>query len=154
MLSVVTITPDDDLDQITEQINSAQWDEANALEIYTPSALAKYLASEGAVFVACYDISANTRTFCGMASARILLKPYEHETWLYVDEVDVCVDQRQKGAGRALMRALIEISEANDCEELWLGTEVDNFPANALYQSLDPDDVAQVVGYTFCSEKD
>ena len=61
----------------------------------------------------------------------------------------MCADQRKKGAGKAMMNKLIEIARAQGCEELWLGTEVDNSPANALYKSLDPDDVAQVVGYTF-----
>ena len=33
--------------------------------------------------------------------------------------------------------------------EVWLATEVDNDAANALYRSLEPDDVAEVVGYTY-----
>ena len=152
MLNTRTISRDDDLETLVDQINAAQWDEANAIEIYTPAALTAYLGSEGAIFVVCYDDAGDTEVFCGMASAKILLKPYEHETWLYVEEVDVCVDQRQKGVGKALMNKLIDIAEENDCEELWLGTEVDNFPANALYQSMSPDDVEQVVGYTFASQ--
>ena len=44
---------------------------------------------------------------------------------------------------------LIEFAEQSGCEEVWLGTEVENAPANALYQSLDPDDVANVIGYTY-----
>ena len=84
-----------------------------------------------------------------MASSRIEIKPYDQELWLYVDEVDVCSDQRQKGAGKAIMSKLIEIAKDKGCEEVWLGTEVDNLPANALYRLLDPDDVANVVGYTF-----
>ena len=85
----------------------------------------------------------------GMASGRFEIKPYGQERWLYVDEVDVCADQRQKGAGKAIMQRLIELAEQAGCEELWLGTEVDNAAANALYRSLQPDDVSQVVGYTF-----
>ena len=71
------------------------------------------------------------------------------ERWLYVDEVDVCADQRQKGAGKAIMEKLIALAETADCEEVWLGTEADNLAANALYRSLDPDDIGEVVGYTF-----
>ena len=82
------------------------------------------------------------------------MKPYEYALWLYVDEVDVCADQRQRGAGKALMTKLLEIAEASGCEEVWLGTEADNQPANALYRALNPDDVAAVVGYTFETDED
>ncbi len=47
------------------------------------------------------------------------------------------------------MRKLIDLADEADCEELWLGTEVDNLAANALYRALAPDDIAQVVGYTY-----
>ena len=47
------------------------------------------------------------------------------------------------------MQRLLEIAEENGCEELWLGTEFDNAPANALYASLTPDDVSRVIGYTW-----
>ena len=77
------------------------------------------------------------------------MKPYDHELWLYVDEVDVCADQRQKGAGKAIMNKLLDIAEDEECEEVWLGTEVDNVAANALYRSIDPDDIEQFVGYTW-----
>jgi ribosomal protein S18 acetylase RimI-like enzyme len=77
------------------------------------------------------------------------IKPYDKERWLYVDEVDVCSEQRKKGAGKAIMRKLIEIAEDTGCDEVWLGTEVDNQPANALYRSLDPDEVEQFIGYTY-----
>jgi ribosomal protein S18 acetylase RimI-like enzyme len=48
-----------------------------------------------------------------------------------------------------MMKRLLEIAEKADCEEVWLGTEVTNQAANALYRSLNPDDVSQVVGYTY-----
>jgi len=105
------------------------------------------------LFVACHDITEGGRTFMGMASSRLEIKPYAKERWLYVDEVDVCSDQRQKGAGKALMRKLIEFANENGCEEVWLGTESDNQAANALYRSLDPGDVAQVIGYTYNTQK-
>lgn len=47
------------------------------------------------------------------------------------------------------MQTLIEIAEREGCEEVWLGAEVKNAPANALYRSLDPDEVTQVIGYTY-----
>ena len=61
----------------------------------------------------------------------------------------MCADQRRKGAGRAMMNRLFEIARERGCEEVWLGTEVDNIPARALYQSLAPDEVAEVIGYSY-----
>jgi ribosomal protein S18 acetylase RimI-like enzyme len=66
-----------------------------------------------------------------------------------VDEVDVCVEQRLKGVGSLMMRWLIEFARDEGCDEVWLGTEVDNDAANALYRRLEPDDVGDVVGYTW-----
>jgi aminoglycoside 6'-N-acetyltransferase I len=77
------------------------------------------------------------------------MKPYGKELWLYVDEVDVCANQRKKGAGKLIMQTLIEMAKSVGCEEVWLGTEVENAPANALYRSLDPDEVSTVIGYTY-----
>ena len=100
-------------------------------------------------FVACHDVGADGRTLLGIASARVEPKPYGGERWLYVDEVDVCADQRRRGAGRAMMRTLIDLARDAGCEEVWLGAERDNHAANALYRALDPDEVAEVIGYTY-----
>ena len=149
MLSVNTVEREDDLNRLVEEINQAVWDAGNEMSTYHVAALAAYLERQDTVFIVCHSVDGQSRTFYGMASARLELKPYDNSRWLYVDEVDVCADQRQKGAGKALMRKLIEIAKQNDCEEVWLGTEVDNLAANALYRSLNPDDAAQVVGYTY-----
>ena len=148
-MEVMIISSEHDLARLTGDINQAQWDESNEMSIYDEESLRTYLEKQDTVFVACYDSLAEGRTFMGMASGRIEMKPYAGELWFYVDEVDVCVDQRQKGAGKCIMKKLIDIAEEQGCEELWLGTEVDNHPANALYKSLGPDDVGEVVGYTF-----
>jgi len=66
-----------------------------------------------------------------------------------VDELDVCANQRKRGAGTAIMQKLLEHAENAGCEEVWLGTEVDNTAANALYSSLNPDEVEQFIGYTY-----
>ncbi len=149
MLVVDAITLEDNLEQLAAAINQAQWDEANDLVTYEAAALRAYLERQDTVFVVCYDVEGSQRTLLGIASGRIEIKPYEHERWLYVDEVDVSVAQRRKGAGKAIVRKLIAIAEAADCEEVWLGTELDNLPANALYQSLNPEEIQQFVGYTF-----
>jgi ribosomal protein S18 acetylase RimI-like enzyme len=149
MIAVSVVTLVDNLQQIVDEINQASWDHANEISDYDVVALSAYLERQDTLFVACHDVTDDGRTLLGMASARVELKPYGNERWLYVDEVDVCANQRRRGAGKAIMRKLIELAQEAGCAEVWLGTEEDNHAANALYQSLDPDDVTQVIGYTY-----
>lgn len=149
MISVRVLTLVDNLQQIVDEINQASWDHANEMCAYDVVSLSAYLERQDTLFVSCHDVTADRRTLLGMASARVELKPYGSKRWLYVDEVDVCADQRRRGAGKAIMRKLIELADEAGCEEVWLATEVDNHAANALYLSLGPDDVTQVIGYTY-----
>ena len=73
------------------------------------------------VFIACHAEPEQGAALLGIASSRIEIKPYQSELWLYVDEVDVCADQRKKGAGKLIMQTLIKIAEREGCEELWPG---------------------------------
>lgn len=152
MLAVSVVSPDEDLQQLVREINEASWDAANEMVAYDVAALSAYLRRQDTLFVACHEIGEAGRTLLGIASARLQSKPYGEEPWLYVDEVDVCADQRRRGAGKAMMHLLIERAHAAGCEEVWLGTEVDNDAANALYRSLNPGEVAQFIGYTFALE--
>lgn len=148
-MEISVISPTDDLAALVADINSAQWDAANEMAVYDEASLRDYLEREDTLFVVCYRSTDSGRALLGFASSRFEHKPYGGELWLYVDELDVCADQRQQGAGKRIMQRLIEIATEADCEEVWLGTEADNLAANALYESLDPDDVGQVVGYTY-----
>ena len=149
MIDVNILTSSDDLSKIVHEINHALWDSANEMSVYDLESLSSYLERQDTLFVTCHDISSDPPTLLGIASSRIEIKPYGKERWLYVDEVDVCSDQRRKGAGKAIMQKLIEIAYESGCEEVWLGAEVENMAANALYLSLKPDTVSRVVGYTF-----
>ena len=149
MIDVNIITPSDDLSKIVHEINHASWDSANEMSVYDVESFSSYLERPDTLFVTCHDISSDPPTLLGIASSRIEIKPYGKELWLYVDEVDVCSDQRRKGAGKAMMQKLIEIAYEKGCEEVWLGAEVENMAANALYLSLKPAAVSRVVGYTF-----
>ena len=148
-MQVNVVSTEDNLKELVELINAAKWDDDNAISPYEVDALTAYLNRQDTVFVACFEEVLGKKTLLGMASSRIEMKPYNHELWFYVDEVDVCADQRQRGVGSSIMKKLLHLAEAAGCEELWLGTEVDNKAANALYKALDPDDVDQVVGYTW-----
>jgi len=149
MITVSVITSGDNLQQLVDEINQAAWDHANDISRYDVAALSAYLERQDTLFVACHAISDAGRTLLGLASARVELKPYENARWLYVDEVDVCADQRRRGAGQAIMRKLIELAQVAGCKEVWLGAEQDNHAANALYHSLRPDEVTRVIGYTY-----
>lgn len=149
MIAVSVVTVVDNLQQLVDEINQAAWDHSNAMSEYDVVTLSAYLERQDTLFVTCHDVTGGGRTLLGMASARMELKPYGYERWLYVDEVDVCADQRRQGAGKAIMRKLIELAREVGCEEVWLGAEMDNHAANALYQSLNPAAVTQVIGYTY-----
>ena len=149
MIKAERVTATHDLQKLVADINAAVWDDANEMCAYDAEDLAAYIARPDTIFVACYEYHDQDSLFLGMGSGRLEMKPYDQDFWVYVDEIDVRVDQRQKGAGRALMQAFFAIAEEHDCEEIWLGTEVDNKAANALYKSLSPDDVEQFVGYTW-----
>ncbi|NJM22451.1 MAG: GNAT family N-acetyltransferase [Richelia sp. RM2_1_2] len=81
-------------------------------------------------------------------SSRILLKPYG-ESWLYLDEIDVPLNLRKQSAGSLMMKELFEIARENGCVEVWLGMEKDNKIAQSFYESLQPTEVEEFVGYTF-----
>jgi aminoglycoside 6'-N-acetyltransferase I len=149
MVVVREITLSDDLGAVVTQINAATWDEANDMAEYRSDALRAYLGLPGTVFIVCHQSTGTESQFLGMASARLEMKPYDHEKWLYVDEIDVAVDQRRLGAGSAMMNYLLSYAADNDCTELWLGTEIDNQPARSLYQSLDPDESEAFVGFAY-----
>ena len=104
MIAVSVVTLVDNLQPLVDEINRAAWDHANEMSEYDVVALSAYLERQDMVFVACHDVTDDGRTLLGMASARVELKPYGNERWLYVDEVDVCADQRRRGAGKAIMR--------------------------------------------------
>lgn len=149
MQTITRLSPDQDLATLVDEINTASWDEDNGETAYDVISLAAYLARQDTVFIVCHEVVDDTRTLLGMCSGRIELKPYGRERWLYIDEVDVCLDQRRKGAGTTMMRWLIHFAAAEGCGEVWLGAAADNKAANALYASLGPDDVAEVIGYTW-----
>ena len=142
------ITLEDNLQTLVEQINDAQWDEANDVQKYAVDALQEYLAKQDTVLVVCYLENDSGNSLAGMASARIEQKPYDFEKWLYIDEVDTCSNFRQNGVGTLIMQKLLEIAEDNGCEEVWLGTETTNTVARRFYESLEPDYIEDVIGYT------
>ena len=149
MIIVEWIHSGEQLAGLVAEINEASWDEANDLVAYDVDDLAAYLDAPDTVFVACHQVDGSARDLLGIASGRFEIKPYGRKRWLYIDEVDVCADHRRKGAGSAIMKRFFEIARQEGCVEVWLGTEVDNDEANALYGSLGPTEREAFVGYAW-----
>lgn len=117
-------------------------------EDYSVQNLKEFLLRTESVFVVSYS----DEQFGGMASAKLLNKP-NGDIWLYIDEVDVCEGHQKQGIGKELMNYLFSFAQESNCDEVWLGTEVGNKPANALYKSLTPSEIQNLIGYTYTLKK-
>jgi aminoglycoside 6'-N-acetyltransferase I len=68
---------------------------------------------------------------------------------LYVDEVGTASTHRRQGIARAMLAELFAWGRELGCEEAWLGTELDNEAANALYRGHRPIEDAAMQFYVF-----
>jgi aminoglycoside 6'-N-acetyltransferase I len=53
----------------------------------------------------------------------------------FIDEVGVAPQWRLRGIARRLLAMALALGKSLGCEEAWVGTEHDNGPARALYES-------------------
>lgn len=74
-------------------------------------------------------------TVVGIASAVHYVHP-DKPPQLWINEVGVAPNHQRKGIGRLLLLRLLAHGGELGCSEAWVGTEVDNRPARALYQSI------------------
>ncbi|MBK8054287.1 MAG: GNAT family N-acetyltransferase [Saprospiraceae bacterium] len=150
MLDIKRVTAKDDLKKLVLDIRKAQWVPASEIspEDYSVRDLKAFLVRTESVFIVAYC----DEQLAGMASAKILNKP-NGDIWLYIDEVDVCENFQKQGIGKALMNYLFSFAQESNCDEVWLGTEVDNVPANALYTSIKPSEIQKFIGYTYILKK-
>lgn len=146
MIEIKKIGPEDVLDELIADIKQATWSKTSDIDPsdYTTAHITKSLQQHNHIFCVAY----HEGQFAGMASAFVLAKP-DGDNWLYVNEMDVSVEKQQKGVGTELMKFLFEEAIRLSCIEVWLGTEKDNTAANALYNSLQPTDVEEFVGYNY-----
>jgi ribosomal protein S18 acetylase RimI-like enzyme len=94
-----------------------------------PERLAAYLANPANLLI----IAIANDIVIGMVMGVVHMHP-DKPNELYVDEVGVTLDRRRQGTARLLMDAMIKWGEELACEDAWLGTEIDNVAARALYQ--------------------
>lgn len=92
--------------------------------------LAAYLASPGHFMI----VALADAVVVGQCAAVIHRHP-DKATELYIDEVGVTPAFQRQGIARKMLDAMFAIGREHGCEEAWVGTEPDNGPAQALYQS-------------------
>jgi aminoglycoside 6'-N-acetyltransferase I len=102
-------------------------------EPVVPERLAAYLREPGHIMVLAFEGD----LVIGQCAGVIHRHP-DKATELYVDEVGTASTHRRQGVARAMMDELFAWGRALGCEEAWLGTELDNDAANALYRGYRP----------------
>jgi ribosomal protein S18 acetylase RimI-like enzyme len=67
--------------------------------------------------------------------AAVIHRHPDKPTELYIDEVGVTPALQRQGIARHMLDAMLDLRKSLGCEEGWVGTEPDNGPARALYES-------------------
>jgi ribosomal protein S18 acetylase RimI-like enzyme len=71
----------------------------------------------------------------GFASAVQYVHPDKPRPELWINEVGVAPSHQNRGVGRAIMQALLEVARNAGCAEAWVLTERKNLPAMRLYKA-------------------
>ena len=87
-----------------------------------PAALVRFVLYEGKIV--------------GLATCFINFSTFNVKPYLYIHDIVVYADFRNKGIGKALMEKLIEISTEREYCKITLEVREDNFQAQGLYYSL------------------
>lgn len=106
-------------------------------EAINSEGLAAYLAAPGHLLVLALD----GELVVGQCAAVVHRHP-DKATELYVDEVGTASTHRRQGIARRMVEEMFDWGREVGCQEAWLGTELDNGAANALYRSLGGQDEA------------
>lgn len=96
-----------------------------------PNRLAAYLAEPGHLLLVALDGD----LVVGQCAA-VIHRHLDRATELYLDNLGVAPPWQRRGIGTELVRRMFEEGRARGCEKAWVGTEIDNEGANALYASL------------------
>ena len=97
-----------------------------------PERLRGYLAEPGHVMI----LAIEDGVVVGQCAAVIHRHP-DKVTELYIDELGTAPSHQRQGIGRRMIDALFEWGRELGCKESWLGTDLDNVAANALYRAID-----------------
>jgi ribosomal protein S18 acetylase RimI-like enzyme len=74
-------------------------------------------------------------TVIGMATAVNYIHPDKTDQ-LWINEVGVATPFRNRGIGKALLRALFDEGKRRGYKEAWVGTELDNTAARKMYERV------------------
>lgn len=97
----------------------------------TAARLSRYLAApEHMMLIAFEDGFA-----IGQARGMIQHHP-DRDPELYVETLGVAPRHRRRGVARTLVGGMLDWGRSMGCVAAWVGTELDNAPANALYRRL------------------
>jgi len=92
--------------------------------------LAAYVAEPGHLMV----VAVSGGEVIGQARGMIHRHP-DQATELYIDNLGVTPARQREGTATRLLDELVAWGRSQGCEEAWVGTEVDNEPARALYEA-------------------
>lgn len=116
-----------------------------------PQAVQNFLASPGHHLAVAIDDG----VVVGFASAVQYVHPDKHRPELWVNEVGVSPSHQNRGVGKALMKALLEVGRDAGCSEAWVLTERNNQPAMKLYKAVGGEEEKQeIVMFSFTLEAD
>ncbi|MCO6441649.1 MAG: GNAT family N-acetyltransferase [Nitrococcus mobilis] len=94
-------------------------------------------------------VAVDSGVVVGMASGIHYVHP-DKEPELWVNEVGVAPTHRNRGLGKQLLRALLNVGRQLGCTEGWVLTDRSNAPAMRLYASCDGSEAARdQVMFTF-----
>ncbi|MDX6560976.1 MAG: hypothetical protein QOD65_790 [Gaiellales bacterium] len=71
----------------------------------------------------------------GQVAAVVHRHPDDRPVELYIDEVAVAPGFRRAGIARLMLDEAFDLGRELGCAEAWVGTEHDNLPATALYET-------------------
>ena len=91
--------------------------------------LAAYLSEPGHLMILAFE----DERVVGQCAAVIHRHP-DKATELYVDEVGTASTHLRQGIATSMLEAMFDWGRELGCREAWLGTELDNAAANALYK--------------------
>lgn len=106
--------------------------------------LRQYLAEPGHLMILAVDDG----VVVGQCAAVIHRHP-DKVTELYIDELGTAPARQRQGIGRKMIDAMFEWGRELGCKESWLGTELDNDAANALYRDYQPVENEAIQYYLF-----
>ena len=109
-----------------------------------PVRLRVYLAAPGHLLL----VALEDGVVVGQCAAVVHYHP-DKPTELYVDELGTASTHLRRGIGRRMLEAMFVWGRELGCAEVWLGTELDNDPANALYRGLAPTEAGAMMFYLF-----